>query len=106
MEQYIKKSALLAEIEKRIESCAKQREDMLNVQCHALADDASARIGELNCIRDFIATLEVKETDLNWENVRELCALSVVVELEKGRSLTDKELYTEVIKRFKAQKGE
>ena len=59
----IDKAAVVAEIERRIESCAKQREDMLNVQCHALADDASARMGELNCIQDFLDTLEVKEAD-------------------------------------------
>lgn len=38
-----------------------QGEDMLSVQCYTLADDASARIGELNCIQDFIDTLEVKD---------------------------------------------
>lgn len=67
MEQYIDKAALVAEIEKRIGNCAKQREDMLNVQCHTLADDASARMGELNCIKDFLDTLEVKEVDLEKE---------------------------------------
>ena len=67
MAEYIDKDALVAEIKRRIESCAKQREDMLNVQCHTLADDASARMGELNCIQDFLDTLEVKEVDLNEE---------------------------------------
>jgi len=45
MKQYIPKSVVLGEIDKRIESCAKQREDMLKVQCYTLADDASARMG-------------------------------------------------------------
>ena len=63
----IDKDALVAEIERRIESCAKQREDMLNVQCHTLADDASARMGELRCFQDFIDTLEVKEDNLLTE---------------------------------------
>ena len=63
----IDKSALVAEIERRIESCAKQREDMLNVQCHTLVDDASARMGELRCFQDFLDTLEVKEVDLKKE---------------------------------------
>lgn len=67
MEQYIPKAAVVAEIEKKIEICAKQREDMLNVQCHVLADDASARMGALNCIKDFINTLEVREVDLEKE---------------------------------------
>ena len=65
MAHLIDKDAVVAEIERRIESCAKQREDMLNVQCHTLADDASARMGELNCIKDFLVTLEAKEVDLD-----------------------------------------
>ena len=62
MTQCIDKAAIVAEIERRIESCAKQRKDMLNVQCYTLADDVSARMGELNCIKDFIDTLEVKDS--------------------------------------------
>lgn len=69
MLQYINKDILLGEIKRRIKNCIKQREDMLNVQCHTLADDASARIGELNCIQDFINTLEVKE--INVERSKE-----------------------------------
>lgn len=65
----IDKDALVAEIERRIESCAKQREDMFNVQCYTLADDASARMGELKCIQDFLDTLEVKEVDNVWHEV-------------------------------------
>ncbi len=61
--EYIDKAAVMAEINRRIGNCARQREDMLSVQCYTLADDASARIGELNCIQDFIDTLEVKEID-------------------------------------------
>lgn len=67
MAHLIDKDRILAEIERRIESCAKQREDMLNVQCHTLADDASARMGELNCIQDFINNLEEEVVDL--ENI-------------------------------------
>ena len=65
MSQYINKTTLLGEIDRRIENYVKQREDMLNVQCHTLADDASAKIGELNCIKDFVNTLEIKELDLD-----------------------------------------
>lgn len=62
MVQYIDKSALVAEIERRIEKIrAKQRKDMLNGQCHTFVDDASVRIWELNCIKYFIDTLEVKD---------------------------------------------
>ena len=73
MAHLIDKDALVAEIERRIENCAKQREDMLSVQCHTLADDASARMGELRCFQDFLDTLEVKEVNLEaeiekWQN--------------------------------------
>lgn len=67
MTQYIPKDAIAAEIERRVQNCAKQREEMLRVQCYTLADDASARMGELNCIKDFLDTLEVKEVDLEKE---------------------------------------
>ena len=102
----IDKDALVAEIERRIENCAKQREDMLNVQCHTLADDASARMGELNCIKDFLDTIKVKEVELTWEDVREICTQSVLVEIDLGGLVSDEKHYTEVLKRFKAQKGE
>ena len=94
----IDKDALVAEIERRIESCAKQREEMLNVQCHALADDASARMGELNCIKIALDTLEVKEVDLEKE-------YKDFIKSDNGRSMF------ETAKHFfelglKAQKGE
>ena len=66
----IDKTALVAEIERRIESCAKQREDMLDVRCYTLADDASARMGELSRIQDFIDTLEAKEVNNIWYDAR------------------------------------
>lgn len=65
MAQYIDKAALVAEIEKRIEFCARQREEMVNAQFYTLADDATSRMSELSCFKDFINTLEVKEVDLN-----------------------------------------
>lgn len=64
MEQYIPKSAVVEKIKKRIEHCAKQRVDMLNAQCYTIANDMNERMGELNYIRDFLDTIEVKEVDL------------------------------------------
>ena len=101
----IDKDALVAEIEKRIESCAKQREDMLNVQCYTLADDASARMGELKCIQDFLDTLEVKEVKLTWKDMRQIVAISDRMLIQKG-NLDDKGFYEAVLEQFKAQKGE
>lgn len=63
----IDKDRIVAEIERRVQNCAKQREEMLNAQCYTLADDASARMGELTCIKDFLDTLESKEVDFEKE---------------------------------------
>lgn len=68
MEQYISKPALLAEIQKRIDSCTKQREDMVIMECWSLAEDATARIGELISLQTFVATFfEVKKVNIQWE---------------------------------------
>lgn len=102
--ELIDKSALVAEIENRIDRCnTKKWSCPANTQVEALCDN---KISAYKEILSFLDTTEVKNVDLDWKNVRELCVLSAVVELEKGRSLTDQEHYTEVIKRFKAQKGE
>ena len=89
MEQYISKSALVAEIEKRIGNCAKQREDMLDVQCYTLADDASARIGELNCIKDFLDTLESKEVEESTAADRGM-AEEIIINLKRVEQDYDK----------------
>ena len=99
----IDKAAAVAVIENRIEICAKQREDMLNVQCYTLADDASARMAELNFIKDSFDTLEVKEVDLNEEIEKCLKKHSMLAVGKKD--------FTDIAKHFfelglKAQKGE
>ena len=99
MKHLIDKDALVAEIERRKQVAFGWMETAPN-------DAIEAEFELCDDILSFINSLEVKEVDLDWENVRELCVLSAVVELEKGRSLTDQEHYTEVIKRFKAQKKE
>ena len=105
MAHLIDKDALVAEIERRIESCAKQREDMLNVQCYTLADDASARMGELNCIQDFLDTLEVKEVDLE----REIQMFSMDLATKENNGDWDKDIAVTAKHFFelglKAQKG-
>lgn len=84
MLHYIDKSALVAEIERRIEKIrAKQRKDMLNGQCHTFVDDASVRIWELNCIKCFIDTLEVKEVDLEKES--ELIANGIMIDVQANK---------------------
>ena len=55
MEQYIKKSAIVAEIERRIKSLNKDR------------DFNYLQIKELEALLSFLNTLEVKEVDLDGE---------------------------------------
>ena len=43
---------------------------------------------------------------LTWEDVKEICVQSVLVEIDLGGKVSDERHYTEVLKRFKAQKGE
>ena len=60
----IDKDAVLAEIDKRIKTCLNQREEMIIADCETLAGDATARAGELQCLRDSIESFEVTEVDL------------------------------------------
>jgi hypothetical protein len=43
-----------------------------------------------------------KDLELSWEDVRELCKLSVLVEVDLGRLVSDERHYIEVLKRFKS----
>ena len=41
-----------------------------------------------------------KDMALTWEDVRKLCSLSFVVEVDLGREISDKQHYEEVLRRF------
>ena len=41
-----------------------------------------------------------KDLALSWEDVRKLCSLSFVVEVDLGREISDKQHYEEVLRRF------
>ena len=45
-----------------------------------------------------------KDLELTWEDVREMCKQSVLVEIDLGRLVSDERHYTEVLKRFKERK--
>lgn len=47
-----------------------------------------------------------KDLELGWEDIKEICVQSVLVEIDLGGLVSDERHYTEVLKRFKAQKGE
>lgn len=46
-----------------------------------------------------------KDLELTWEDVKEICVQSVLVEIDLGRLVSDERHYTEVLKRFKDFKG-
>lgn len=45
-----------------------------------------------------------KDFELTWEDVREMCKQSVLVEIDLGGLVSDERHYTEVLKRFKERK--
>ncbi len=45
-----------------------------------------------------------KDNELTWEDVREMCKQSVLVEIDLGGLVSDERHYTEVLKRFKERK--
>lgn len=47
-----------------------------------------------------------KDLELTWEDVREMCKQSVLVEIDLGGLVSDERHYTEVLKRFKDLKNE
>ena len=47
-----------------------------------------------------------KDLALTWEDIRKICVQSVLVEVDLGGLVSDERHYTEVLKRFKTQKGE
>lgn len=63
MSKYIDAEKLIAEIERKISVCEKQRADAIEVECYDLADDASARMGELNVVLETITSLQQEQPD-------------------------------------------
>ncbi len=45
-----------------------------------------------------------KDLEITWEDVREMCKQSVLVEIDLGGLVSDERHYTEVLKRFKERK--
>ena len=46
-----------------------------------------------------------KDLELTWEDIKEICVQSVLVEVDLGGLVSDERHYTEVLKRFKERKG-
>ena len=45
-----------------------------------------------------------KYNELTWEDIKEICVQSVLVEIDLGGLVSDERHYTEVLKRFKTKK--
>ena len=45
-----------------------------------------------------------KDLELTWEDIKEICVQSVLVEVDLGGLVSDERHYTEVLKRFKAMR--
>ena len=103
--ELIDKAAVVAEIERKIK------------EIEEIGTYLSPK-GTLTNLLCYIKTLEVKEVDLNngiqltWEDIRELyiifAEVDVEIELCKSDNIKSETIgyYQEVLKRFKAQKGE
>lgn len=98
MAQYIDKSALVAEIEKRRSKNARNK---LNL----------AASFEDNYLLSFLDTLETKEVDLKkdfeltWEDVAWIVN-KTILQCRVESTLTAEDICKDVLKQFKAQKGE
>lgn len=106
MEQYINKSAVVEEIERRLKELA----EITRFSYETGLVDAYM------IMRAFLDTLEVKVNlnngiQLTWEDIRKLYIIFAEVDAEIELCKVDIKLetigyYREVLKRFKAQKGE
>jgi hypothetical protein len=67
------------------------------------SNDWAYDIPTWNDVQDaFKAGSEWKEgLELTWEDIRKICGLSVLVEIDLGRTISDERHYTEVLKRLK-----
>ena len=112
MEQYIKKSDIVAKIERKINEV-----NLDTIEDWRNRIQREHDIEVMKCILSLFDTLEVKEVDLNnsiqltWEDIRELYIIFAEVDAEIEFCKTDIQVetigyYQEVLKRFKARKGE
>lgn len=111
MAKYIDKFAVMAEIESYINSFCDRNGNLEDIETNGLTYET------LYDLKNSIDTLEVKEADLNnciqltWEDIRELYIIFAEVDAEIEFCKCDIQTetigyYQEVLKRFKAQKGE
>jgi hypothetical protein len=103
MEQYIPKSAVVAEIESRLREikCITELKDGDFGEGYLIGKESAYKV-----ILSFLDTLEVKE-QLTWKDIRLISEVGEdFMNSEESDNLSEEEYYTEILNRFKAQKGE
>jgi hypothetical protein len=97
MTHLIDKDALVAEFNRLITELVEEGENTMFEQ---------GRISAFEDAKLFLDTLEVKE-QLTWQDVRLISEIGEdFMNSEESDSLNEEEYYTEILRRFKAQKGE
>ena len=103
MAQYIDKSAVVAELERRISLFKKEKKtEKWSVgasQTNVIS--LGARIAMCEELLSFINTLEVKKVDLTEEDMKLVWNLG-----DEIPYMPEEEFYKELLKRYKAKKGE
>ena len=108
----IDKDSLVAELKRRKEEEVSYDEDGKSFASYADRIHYSV----LDSIQDFLDTIEVKEVDLKkesltWEDIPELLSISEQLKtswwfMDRTKEIGTQAFWEEVLKRFKAQKGE
>ena len=110
MAQYIDKSALVAEMERRRDAALTRQKNLESIGQETVLNEMVAN--ELNKILSFIDTLEVKEVDINEEAKRKWDSFSLCYDESRGCDVVvwPYWVYKQVCKYFfklgLAQKGE
>lgn len=100
MEQYISKSAVVAEIAKRVKEAEIILRDV----------PSSAIFGLTQAYKNVLSLLDTKEVveiskDLNWQDIKLISEIGEsFMNSDESNSLSEEEYYTEILKRFKNDK--
>lgn len=111
MTKYIDKAAIVAEIEEIIADETESIKSFEHRKNVSEVQRSNARIGVLMHIRSLLDTLETKEVDLKkdfeltWEDVAWIVN-KTILQCKVESILTAEDICKEVLKQFKAQKGE
>lgn len=96
MVQYIDKSAVVAEIRKRLLPVVRDKH---------YDEWEEGQDSERKAILGILDTLEVKDFELTWEDVAWIVN-KTILQCREESTLTAEDICKDVLKQFKAQKGE